>query len=169
MYHHRPFDPVPAVTSNSTLLPIDGVWHFNDSGADLGTAWRAPAYDDSVWPSGPALMYFNTGVLPATTNTALTPDRSTYYFRSSFNFSGATSNLTLNLRAIVDDGAVFYLNGAEIYRLNMPPGPIAYGDSALTAIGDARFAGPVTLTASNLVQGLNVLAVEVHQVKSATN
>ena len=149
------------------LLPITGVWRFNDSGADLGTAWRAPGYDDSAWPSGPALMYVNTGAVPAPTNTPLAPGRSTYYFRSTFNFSGAISNLSLNLRAIIDDGAVFYLNGAEIYRLNLPPGPIAYADSALTAIGDATFTGPVTLAASNLVQGLNVLAVEVHQV--ATN
>src|SRR5207248_11758838 len=42
MYHHPPSDPIPAVTSNTTLLPITGVWRFNDSGLDLGADWRAP-------------------------------------------------------------------------------------------------------------------------------
>jgi len=168
MYHHRPFDPVPAVVSNFTVIPINGRWRWNDSGMDLGTDWRAPAYDDRAWPAGLGVMSFHAGPLPAPTNTALAPGSTTYYFRASFDSSGATSNLTLNLRSIVDDGAVFYLNGAEIYRQNMPPGPIVYSTSASSPIGDADFAGPVTLVASNLVPGVNVLAVEVHQVTPAT-
>ncbi len=169
MYHHRPFDPIPAVTSNATLLPITGVWRFNDSGTDLGVAWRAPGYDDSGWASGPALLSVNPGSLPAPTNTSLMPGRSTYYFRTSFNFNGSTSNLTLNLRVIVDDGAVFYLNGVEVYRLNMSPGPTSYGESSSTAVGDALFTGPLNLGTANLVQGMNALAVEVHQASSVTN
>jgi len=169
MYHHRAFDPIPAVTSNFTMVPLTGTWRYNDSGADLGSAWLAPGYNDAAWPSGPGLMYFNAGALPAPANTALAGGRNTYYFRASFNFSGSVSNVAFNMRTVVDDGAIFYLNGAEIYRLNMPAGVVAYGDSATTAVGDAGFAGPVTLSASNLVQGANVLAVEVHQRISPTN
>jgi hypothetical protein len=168
MYHHRPLDPVPAVTSNSTVVSITGAWRFNDSGTNLGTAWRAPGYVDSAWSSGSGLFYFNTGSLPAPTNTPVAPGQTTYYFRASFNFSGATSNVTLNLHCVVDDGAVFYLNGAEIYRQNMPSGAIDYLTSATGPAGDAGYAGPVTLTASNLLQGVNVLAVEVHQVTPST-
>ena len=90
MYHAPPIDPVPAVTSNFTLVPITGAWRYDDTGTDLGTAWRAPGYDDSAWPSGAGLLAFNAGVLPAPTGTALAADRTTYYFRTSFNFSGAT-------------------------------------------------------------------------------
>ena len=168
MYHHRPFDATPAVTSNSTVVLITNTWRYNDSGTDLGTLWRAAGYNDTAWPTGAALMYFNTGSLPAPTNTAFTPGRTTYYFRTSFNFSGSTTNLALNLRTVVDDGAVFYLNGVEIYRQNMPLGSVVYSTSATSPIGDAGFIGPVTLPANNLVQGANVLAVEVHQITSAT-
>lgn len=163
MYHYRPFDPVPAVTSNSTLLPIDGLWRFNDTGTNLGAGWRASGYDDSAWLIGSALLYVSNSALPATANTHLAPGRSTYYFRTAFNFSGATSNVGLNLRSVVDDGAIFYLNGVEVYRLNMPAGPVTYGTSALAPVGNASFIGPVPLAGSNLVQGLNILAVEVHQ------
>src|SRR5881628_1815166 len=31
------------------LLPIDTAWKYNDSGTDLGTAWRNAGYDDSSW------------------------------------------------------------------------------------------------------------------------
>ena len=115
----------------------------------------------------PRPFAFNTGPLPARTNTTLAAGRTTYYFRTTFDFSGATSNLTLNLRSIVDDGAIFYLNGTEIYRQNMPLGPVSYSTSASGRVGDAPYTGPITLPASSVVQGANVLAVEVHQVTSS--
>ena len=75
--------------------------------------------------------------------------------------------MTLDVLPVVDDGAVFYLNGVEIHRQNMPPGPVAYATSALSPVGDAGYAKPILVPASSLVQGVNVLAVEVHQVTSA--
>ena len=36
-----------------------------------------------------------------------------------------------------------------------------------SSVGDAGYTGPFTLPASNLVQGVNVLAVEVHQLTAA--
>ena len=169
MFHAPPLDPVPAVTSNLLVVPITGTWRYNDTGTDLGTAWRATAYDDSAWPTGAGLLAFNAGPLPAATNTALAAGRAAYYFRRSFSFSGAASNVTLDVRAIVDDGAVFHLNGVEIFRQNMPVGPLGYATSALGPLGDAGYANPIVVTASNLIQGMNVLAVEVHQVTSAAS
>ena len=168
MYHYRPTDPIPAVASNALVLPITGSWRFNDTGTDLGAAWRDPAYDDAGWPSGSGLLYVNPGALPAATNTALTPGRSTYYFRTAFDFSGPTSNVLLNLHFVVDDGAVFYLNGAEVYRLNLPTGAVTYATFAATPVGDATLAGPIAVAGSNLVQGRNLLAVEVHQFVGAS-
>jgi hypothetical protein len=167
MYHAPPIDPVPAVTSNFTLVPITGTWRYEDTGTDLGTAWRATDYLDSGWPSSAGLFTFNTGALPAPGNTALAANRTTYYFRTRFNFSGATSNVTLDVRAVIDDGAVVYLNGAELHRQNMPAGPVVYSTSAIGPIGDAGYGNPIVVPASSLVQGVNVLAVEVHQVTSA--
>jgi len=168
MYHAPPIDPVPAVTSNFTLVPITGAWRYEDTGTDPGTAWRAPGYNDSAWANGAGLLTFNTGVLPAPSGTTLAAGRATYYFRTSFNFSGATSNVTFDVRAIADDGAVFYLNGTEIHRQNMPAGPVTFATSALGPMGDAGYANPIIVPASSLVPGVNVIAVEVHQVTSAT-
>jgi hypothetical protein len=168
MHHAPPSDPVPALTSNLTLVPLTGVWRYEDTGTDLGVAWRAANFDDSAWASGAGLLAFNAGALPAAVNSVLAPGRSTYYFRTQFPFSGAISNVTLEVRAVVDDGAVFYLNGVEISRQNMPKGPIAFGTSALSPLSDAGLANPIVVPASVLVQGVNVLAVEVHQITAAT-
>ena len=67
----------------------------------------------------------------------------------------------------MDDGAVFYLNGVEINRLFMPaaPTPITYtnlaSDHEATAFDVFTLSGPIVET--NLLNGDNVLAVEVHQ------
>ena len=84
--------------------------------------------------------------------------------------------MTLLLSNYVDDGAVFYLNGAEVYRLRVAAAPtaITYTTTATGVAcagtaqsGDAATNCPdlFTLTGSaltNLAQGDNVLAVEVH-------
>ena len=85
--------------------------------------------------------------LARSAGTTLAAGRTTYYFRTSFSFSGATSNVTLDVRAIVDDGAVFHLNGVEIARQNMPTGAVAYATSASGPVGDAGYANPIVVPA----------------------
>jgi hypothetical protein len=103
--------------------------------------------------------------LPIPKNTQLTLGPRTYYFRKSFEFSGDVSNTQFVLDPIIDDGAVFYLNGVEIHRKNMADGPVHYDTPASPAVVTPAFGVPVTLTlpAGALRQGTNVLAVEVHQ------
>src|SRR5690242_10435709 len=47
MYHARPVDPIPPVTSNATAVTITNSWRYDDSGTDLGTAWNGSEYNDS--------------------------------------------------------------------------------------------------------------------------
>jgi len=49
-----------------------------------------------------------------------TPD--TKYFRTTFVVDGDPSTAVLALRTVLDDGAVYHLNGSEVLRLNMPGG-----------------------------------------------
>ena len=77
----------------------------------------------------------------------------------------------LNLRLLRDDGAVVYLNGTEIWRTNMPAGPVAYDTAASAVIGgtdETTYVSPPATLANTLVDGTNVLAVEIHQ-SSATS
>lgn len=173
MYHQRELRAAPATYSpTNLLLTITNLWKFHNLGLDLGTDWRLPAYDDSSWRASNAVFYAPTNpfTLPAPKNTFLPLTNSsgtriiTYYFRTSFEFTGATNNLRLALRSIIDDGAVFYLNGVEVHRQNLPATSISYSTLASTLIQIPGFTGPTAIPAATLVQGLNTLAVEVHQI-----
>jgi Lamin Tail Domain/Concanavalin A-like lectin/glucanases superfamily/CotH kinase protein len=173
MYNHVPISAQDATYGPDTpLLTISNAWRFNQEGIDLGSAWRNPDFDDSAWAAGDALFYVTASALPAPKNTPLSltdaggARKVTFYFRTEFMFDGSRDGLQLGLRPIVDDGAVFYLNGVEVFRLNMPAGDVAYSTVASANVGIPGFTGPFVIPASSLVQGRNVLAVEVHQVNA---
>ncbi len=103
-----------------------------------------------------------TATVPLQTNVGAVAQ--TTYARSAFTFTGNPAATTLSLYRIHDDGAVYYLNGAEIYRDNMPGGAPAHGTVASSAVADAFFnTTAISVPATALVQGANVLAVETHQ------
>src|SRR6185436_19013180 len=89
----------------------------------------------------------------------------TSYFRTHFNFFGNPATARIKLRYAVDDGAVFYLNGAEFFRVRMPVGVITSSTLATAEppIDPAIFEGPFDLALTNLKSGDNLVAVEVHQ------
>ena len=106
---------------NGLLIPTNAFWRYRFDGSDQGTAWRATNYNDNAWPGGPAKLGFGDGD-EATIIGALANHFVTAYFRRSFLVSDPAalgSGLTFQLRR--DDGAVVYLNGAEIFRSNMAP------------------------------------------------
>lgn len=146
-----------------TLLTITSGWRYQQTDNLDGVNWIAPGYNDAAWPSNRALFYVEDAALPEAKNTPLTHGRMTYYFRTHFNFTGQAGSVGLKLRTVLDDGAVFYLNGVEVFRLRIADGQVNYDTTATTFVGDAAWEGPFTIPASSLLTGDNVLAVEVHQ------
>jgi hypothetical protein len=149
------------------LVPAGGLWRFLDDGSNQGTAWRGRLFNDSTWLEGFAQLGY--GEFDEETELNFGPAETdkfiTYYFRSEFTVDDASSYFGLNLKVLRDDGAVVYLNGAEIYRDNLPPGEMDYRTLAVTNVSgaaeDTFYEVPVP--AGVLVEGVNVLAVEVHQ------
>ena len=170
-------DPGVLVTTTNTLVNINThVWRYYTNGGDLDTAWRQSNYVDSAWPQGSALFGVEVAGVYAqpiqTPFTAYTQTITTYYFRAFFPYNpGSTTNnmvgqLMCSLAANIDDGAVFYLNGEEFHRVRMPLGQTA----ATFATGDAEGATEALMfTPTNLVVGMNCLAVEVHQQTAASS
>jgi hypothetical protein len=174
-----------ALVPNPTCLPVlfetvsnavsmGEVWRYND--IELGplpTNWMALDYNDDPntppyhWAEARAAFanLHSPGFQPCSpVRTFLSLGPITYYFRTRFFVSREyPTNSAFRLRHMVDDGAVFYLNGREIYRRNMPPDPITYTTRPLASVGDAQCV-TVSLEGVRPVVGTNVLAVEVHQV-----
>jgi hypothetical protein len=158
---------LPAGTN--VLIAFSHTWRYMQTANLDGTTWKQPAYDDSAWPSGPGVLALeDCNCLPQPIRTTLTlyTNRIAHYFRTHFTFAGSTSGLSLVLSNLFDNGGVLYLNGAELGRIRMPAGPITDSTPATEGVGNATNYDMVTVSGSlltNLVQGDNVLAAEVHQ------
>ncbi|MCA9262595.1 MAG: lamin tail domain-containing protein [Planctomycetales bacterium] len=152
--------------SAATLVSAGSVWKYLDDGSNQGDAWRAPTFDDSTWSAGPAQLGYGDG--DENTRVRFGGDTQnkfiTTYFRREFNVSDASQYTELTLQLLRDDGAAVYLNGTEVARDNLV-GNAAYDDTADSTIGGANEDAFVTFSIppSALVNGRNVLAVEIHQ------
>lgn len=164
-----PLPPPGPSGTNVVLVPWAQVWKYNQSGQDLGIAWRESSYNDAAWPSGAALLYVENSDLPGPKNTRLNLGAATYYFRTHFQYHTNTEDRALQLSLMVDDGAVVYLNGREIWRVGMPEGEVQAATWASRTTGEAALEGPWTVEESLLVAGGNLLAVEVHQANASSS
>ncbi len=149
------------------LVPPFGVWRYLDDGSDQGAAWTAVGFDDAGWAAGPAELGYGEGDEATVVSFGADAARKhiTTYFRASFEVVDPTAYAELRVRLLRDDGAVVYLNGAEVFRSNMPEGPITSATEAAAGADceDCWYETPVS-AAGRLVAGTNVVAVSVHQV-----
>ncbi len=171
------------VTTNfattNLVFDLPNTWNYTTADLD-GVNWTAPHYDDSGWEgSGPGVLWadargdIQTGIPEPGTQMPIDSANTgypfiTYYFRTHFNCANPTG-ASLVFTTYLDDGAVVYLNGAELTRLYMPAAPAVIQNNTLSSGyacsgGNATCPIPWTVPApvTNLVAGDNVLAVEVH-------
>lgn len=163
----------PPFSGTQTLVGLTtSNWRVNDSGTDLGTEWLGMAYDDSQagWKGGTGLFGFNapSGVYPAPVNTSLASGHSTYYLRTHFAWNSDQNGVGLLVSNYLSAGAVFYLNGAEVQRIRLPEGTIAYATPGTGGPAQPGTAELFDLPTTALVVGDNLLEVEVHPSAGAT-
>lgn len=180
-YHAYPTLATPGTPPSfdiTNIISIDDTWRYNATGADLGFGWDdlAHSVDGVNWLSGPGLIGFETspGSLPFAIGTQLDDPLTgdfvtTYYFEHDFEFNGNLNNVQMNLRHVIDDGAIFYLNGTEIARHNMPDGLVSASDFASVGVSDASLVDFGLIDTSALVNGTNRLSVEVHQTTNTSS
>lgn len=153
-------------TQAKTWVPKKAVWRYRDDGLITGTAWRLLDFDDRDWLIGPGELGYGDG--DEDTVISYGPDLSnryvTYWFRHEFIVSDPV--LSATLRLLCDDGAAVYLNGAEVVRHQLPGGELTPETLATHNVAgdDEKTYTPFSIDPSHLVQGRNVLAVELHQV-----
>ena len=166
--------PNPEIDLNQGIVLIDygDVWRFHDGNQDLGSAWRAPGYNGQDWEEGSGLLGFETAALPAPgLRTSLNrANQLTFYFRKTFEYNGDPRGARFSIDQILDDGAVYYLNGVEIGRSRMPSGDVTFTTPSASTVSDAAEERDVlSAEGAPLVEGANVLAVEVHQTNPTSS
>lgn len=149
------------------LIAGGSTWKYSDQGLDLGTNWSQPQYDDSAWAEGPARLGYNGPGI--TTTVSFGPNSTnkyiTTYFRRAFVVPANVLYTNLNVRLNRADGAVMWLNGREIFRVNLPAGPVSYLARATSVVVGDYMANyyPTNIPIAYLPPGTNVMAVEIHK------
>jgi hypothetical protein len=147
-------------------------WLYPTAAQAPASNWKGNTFSDAAWASGTAELGYGDGdeatLIPAGT----TPRNVTAYFRRMVSVAdpGAYSTVTFSVKR--DDGVVLYLNGQEIGRNGMPSGTIANTTLAnveLSSTTQESSLWTVTVPASQLVAGQNLIAAEVHQFSTGSS
>jgi len=164
------------VRTNSVMTPFilgGSVWKYSDQGLDLGTNWSQPNFDDSAWSQGAGRLGYT--IIGVTTTVGYgTNSASKYittYFRRGFVVPAGISYTNLSVRLNRADGAVVWLNGKELYRVNLPAGSITDQTEATAPVAILSDAAntyyPTNLPIASLNAGTNIIAVEIHKQSPA--
>ena len=164
-----------------TLIDLASSWQFNDRGEDLGRSsivsgdpgydnrnWKHPDFDGDLWESGSAPLGYGSitdRVLATVVSYGddVNLKHPTTYFRHEFQVGGAEGIDALALRIFRDDGVIVYLNGVEVVRSGFDDaGDIGFTTLANTTTNEGVFL-EFEIPTGSLVEGSNVLALEVHQ------
>lgn len=161
-------------TNQLTSLFINGGadWKYWDAGQDLGTNWAQVNYDEGAWSHGLARLGYGDPATATTVSFGSEPINKfvTTYFRRSFVVPWNAVITNLDFRLARADGAAVWLNGQEVFRVNLPDGSITYTNLAVSAMSGytAHIFYPTNIAVAGLPTGTNLAAVEIHQ-SSATN
>jgi len=153
-------------TTLTNLIAKGDTWSYNDSGSNLGTAWIANDYDDSSWSTGAAPLGYSYSDIKTTISKRLTN-----YFRKHFNVdkSGNIKNIKMQLRR--EDAALVYINGKQVINSNLPVDGVTSSTSSYQTMSSVS--GQIYLTYTidpdDLVDGDNVIAVEIHQSSASSS
>ena len=160
-----------AAPAGTNVLGPATTWSFTDTRVDLGATWKDPGYAVSVplWRSGVPQFGFGDGdeaTVVGRGGTTSSTGVITWYFRTSFEVANPAVVNALAAGLVRDDGAVVFVNGVEVFRSNLPAGPLGFTTKASTNLGGADERTPVSFSVppSALVAGTNVIAVELHNV-----
>lgn len=157
----------------TTLVPYGATWRYLDDGSEQGTAWMAPAFDDSAWASGPGQLGYGdgdeatvTGYIDTDPGTSGTQKNATTYFRTTVNVTDPAQFISLRLTLMHDDAGAVYINGTEVGRTTNLAAGAAYNTFATAGSSD-NATRTWTLPSTVLTAGVNTIAVEIHQDSAA--
>lgn len=161
------FDQWLRFTRNA-IFESNAEWYFSDDGMQKPEDWMQPNYDYLDWSIGSGVFGYNNGNEQTIVDfgTSSQNKHVTTYFRKDV-FVESPSDYQL-IKLLVDDGAVVYVNGEEVLRVNMPEGVVDHLTLATSNIPDERTYKRFIIDGA-FQQGANTIAVEIHQSSRASS
>ena len=154
--------------ASAQVIPYGSLWKYSDNGstpnAQNGNIWTSINYNDDNWSEGQAHMGYGDG----DENTVIDNSVITAYFRKRFTLNNLSPSTVSNFTLVYDDGAIVYLNGVEVARVNMPGGLANYNTFA-SSISTDNSSYSFQVGSSYFNDGENVVAVEIHQRSASSS
>jgi len=123
------------------------------------TAWRQQGFPDGSWSTGATGIGYGDGD-DSTTLTDMQNNYLSIFCRKTFTVSDVSEVEDLVLSMTYDDGFYAYLNGTQVATRNMTGS--AFDAGATSAIEPTQEDIDISSFKSQLVNGTNTLAVQVH-------
>jgi len=155
-----------------SLVNRGASWKYFD-GPSVGSGWQNTNFNDASWPAGNARLGYGGDGETTVIGYGGNPNNRhvTSWYRRWFTLTNPALLTELVFQISRDDGAAVYLNGRELFRSNLPGGPLAAATLAATTVAGSDetnyFETVLPLATAGVVAGSNLLAVELHQ--AATN
>ncbi|MCH2199576.1 MAG: CotH kinase family protein [Flavobacteriales bacterium] len=148
-----------------SFVVAENIWDWQIATSDIPDNWIDVDFDASDWNSNVGGLGYNDG----DDNTEI-PETTALYMRREFTAIQLENMLAFTFHADYDDGFVAYLNGVEIARSNVsgtPPDFDTYADGEHEALvyqggQHEEFLLDTDYIQSILIEGLNTLAIQVH-------
>ena len=146
------------------FLPTGQYWNYWNSKDAPDAAWNSTA-DLSQWKHGASPLGWGDRDAATPFVLAASERPITTYFARDVNLGIISADFELTLDVRVDDGAVIYVNGTEVKRVNMPEGAVTNNTNAKSnvSLGAAKKnLATVSVPRDVLKDGVNRIAVEEH-------
>jgi hypothetical protein len=153
-----------------TAVFNNDTWRYFPGASEPDAGWRSLTFNDGFWASGPGGFGYGDN-----DDNTIIPSSSSVYLRYRFTVADTSAISEALLSMDYDDAFVAYINDTEIARSGITPLHPAYNQygsdhEATMYQGSLPEAFPISKNQLKtfLVQGENVLAIEVHN-SSATS
>lgn len=142
-------------------------WKYSDIG-EIKEDWKSFDYNDSNWKIGKSPLGYGDDYsetdpkLPIGTVVGFGEAENKYmttYFRKIVEIENPESVKDLEIFIHVDDGAIVYINGVELFRRGIDSKDVSYMTTAKFKPKEESF----KLSGNWFKKGKNIIAAEVHQ------
>ncbi|MCA9171075.1 MAG: lamin tail domain-containing protein, partial [Planctomycetales bacterium] len=140
-----PNTPIITAATGRLFVPT-----ATNGGAELGTAWTSPDFDDLAWQSGVTSIGYERGngydaYIQTDVGAQMFGITRSAYLRFPFSLDDPTAVAEFELTMQYDDGYVVYINGQEVARRNAPD-DLTWQSGATAAHADRFAVVPETQT-----------------------
>jgi hypothetical protein len=154
-----------------THINMGDEWNYHIPVAEIGKQWKTLTQNDTSWYTGKSGIGFGDN-----DDSTLIENCLTLYMQKEFSVKDTSAIKVLSLYMDYDDGFVAYLNGVECARsttMGVPGSETSFDAPALSGHEANMYkAGSIenfTIDLDLLINGVNILAIEVHNVQATSS